>query len=516
MKKTKKIFGLLLLLMFSYSCNHHKEKTPEYEAKFTNYNVSPSSVAYANGGEKKNVARRTGNSSDSEGSTVSTTNGRLTKYQLYSKHGQFVASQNDKEIFAKHYSSVAQEEYRLFGIPASVTLSQAILESGADSELAKKYNGFFGIKCKGDMTYGEIDCVVHPTDPSRGVYAVYESPWFSFRAHSKFLKNRAYYKSCFECGDDTDCWFRELQKFYCPEPDYALGLTNTRDRYNLTQYDIKPQPIASKTPSRTNISPSGGSGLNVGKNFWILNNSHGDDTPGKRYTFKKKLNDGSYTIFEYKLNRAVVKKVAARCKELGLLYKVLVPELHDVSLNERVKRANDLEKKHGNTFLVTFDHNATSSKYENDNKPSISEDYAWYDANPKEAKKKPYAASVATGMEGFYNKGNEKSKDFLETLMKNINKRMTGWYSRGNKTARFYTIRKTSMPSVTLEMAFFDNYGDANFANSDEAQDRICEGIIETFCAYDEDIEYQPAGVVVKNKLKKRKKRKKNVRLIRK
>lgn len=428
-------------------------------------NQSPSENLY---GEKKNGLSTSGTTIAYSNNKASSSDRRLTKYQLYSSNVKFVASKNDKEIFAKRYSKTAQSEQQNFGIPASVKLAQAILESGADSDLAIRHKNFFGIKCK-SQNYGEVDCQPHPNNPNRGNYCVYETAWMSWRAHSKFLQ-REYYKYIpIKCGDDALCWFTELQKSgYCPEPDYAAGLKRIYKEYNLAQYDLKRNiPLVAKS-KQVNKKPTGRMPV---KNYtWLLNPSHGADTPGKRKTFKKALPDGSFTIYEYKLNRKIVNSIIKRCNDLGLNYRLLVSEKNDISLKERVRRANQHHQKIGNTVLITIDHNATP--YDNSDFASIAESYN--DANQK----------VASGMESFHHKNNKEMKHFLSVLKKNIEKRLPNWHKRGVKSKNFYTIRKSKMPACITECAFFDNYKDASFTQTDKYLKGITEGFIETFCSF--------------------------------
>jgi len=73
-----------------------------------------------------------------------------------------------------------------------------------------------------------------------------------------------------------------------------------------------------------------------GKFLWILDNGHGVDTPGKR----SPLLMSGRQFREYSFNRTVVTKMLHQLEESGFRAHQLVPEEKDISLSERVARAN--------------------------------------------------------------------------------------------------------------------------------------------------------------------------------
>lgn len=87
----------------------------------------------------------------------------------------------------------------------------------------------------------------------------------------------------------------------------------------------------------------------------ILDNGHGQETPGKRSPVWK---DGTQ-LFEYEFNRDIVKRIVKKLKCAGIEHKNLVPELTDVTLGERCRRANKMHKDSGNKcFLISVHANA--------------------------------------------------------------------------------------------------------------------------------------------------------------
>ena len=84
------------------------------------------------------------------------------------------------------YCSMAVAEMKRSGIPASVTLAQGILETECgNSDLVKKSNNHFGIKCKSTWT-GES--VTHTDDAPNECFRKYSNPADSYKDHSDYLK----------------------------------------------------------------------------------------------------------------------------------------------------------------------------------------------------------------------------------------------------------------------------------------------------------------------------------------
>lgn len=139
--------------------------------------------------------------------------------------------------YIEKYKDVAMREMQEYKIPASITLAQGLLESGnGNSELAKKSNNHFGIKChnnwNGKRTY-------HDDDEKGECFRVYDSPEDSYRDHSIFLSNGKRYAFLFDLKiTDYKGWAKGLkQAGYATLPVYANVLIKLIENYNLTQYD---------------------------------------------------------------------------------------------------------------------------------------------------------------------------------------------------------------------------------------------------------------------------------------
>lgn len=142
-----------------------------------------------------------------------------------------------RKQYLDRYARIAQVEQQKFGIPASVTLAQAIHESDAgNSKLARRTNNHFGLKCFSKKCK-RGHCENFNDDTHKDFFKKFEGVWESYRAHSEFLKLPRY-KACFECGQNFDCWARELQRAgYATSKTYSQNLQRLNQLFNLTQYD---------------------------------------------------------------------------------------------------------------------------------------------------------------------------------------------------------------------------------------------------------------------------------------
>lgn len=140
------------------------------------------------------------------------------------------------ERYIYNFSDIAKEEMKLYGIPASITLAQGVLESSAgQGELTLKSNNHFGIKCNG----WEGETVYHDDDALDECFRKYNNPKYSFRDHSLFLKDRRRYASLFELDkDDYKSWASGLKSAgYATDPKYPAKLISIIERYELHKYD---------------------------------------------------------------------------------------------------------------------------------------------------------------------------------------------------------------------------------------------------------------------------------------
>ena len=140
--------------------------------------------------------------------------------------------------YIAQYKAIAMKEMKRTGVPASITLAQAILESNSgESNLAKNHNNHFGIKCKSDWTGAKA---YQDDDAKQECFRAYDNAEVSFKDHSNFLKNRPNYVDLFllDPVDDT-AWAYGLKKAgYATASDYPKKLLKIIDDYELAQYNF--------------------------------------------------------------------------------------------------------------------------------------------------------------------------------------------------------------------------------------------------------------------------------------
>lgn len=140
------------------------------------------------------------------------------------------------QAYIDKYSSLAIKEMLKYNIPASITLAQGLLESGAgQSELARKGNNHFGIKCHGwtgKKTYFD-------DDESNECFRAYNSVLDSYEDHSRFLSTGKRYASLFKLRiTDYKGWAHGLKAAgYATNPRYAQSLIDIIETYGLSRFD---------------------------------------------------------------------------------------------------------------------------------------------------------------------------------------------------------------------------------------------------------------------------------------
>jgi len=139
------------------------------------------------------------------------------------------------EAYIARFTKVALTEQEKYGIPASITLAQGIMESNAGrSKMAVKDNNHFGIKCY-DKCIG-CRCANYADDDPYDMFRIFESAWESYREHSKVLL-RDRYKSCFKSRNYKH-WAKELQRCgYATSKKYEAGLIRVIEYYKLYKLD---------------------------------------------------------------------------------------------------------------------------------------------------------------------------------------------------------------------------------------------------------------------------------------
>jgi len=163
-----------------------------------------------------------------------------------------VSATGPYEDYVARYGDLAVREMYRSGVPASITLAQGLLESGAGlSRLASEGNNHFGIKCHRSWTGKTIRA---DDDLKNECFRAYADAEESFRDHSDFLRYSDRYKFLFDFKTtDYKSWAYGLKKAgYATDPSYPAKLIKMVEDYDLSRFDrMKPEEkvAPAETPS---------------------------------------------------------------------------------------------------------------------------------------------------------------------------------------------------------------------------------------------------------------------------
>jgi flagellum-specific peptidoglycan hydrolase FlgJ len=144
-----------------------------------------------------------------------------------------------QQNYIKRFAEVARSEMRKYGIPASITLAQGLIESNAgDSRLSKENNNHFGMKCF-SKTCNKGHCANFTDDSHKDFFRIYETAWESYRAHSIMLGGDRYKHLKNLKKSDYKGWAIGLQKAgYATDKRYAEKLIHIIEEMQLYQFDF--------------------------------------------------------------------------------------------------------------------------------------------------------------------------------------------------------------------------------------------------------------------------------------
>jgi LysM repeat protein len=180
---------------------------------------------------------------------------------LFSMSSVTLAAQRiSVEEYIEQFKDIAINEMKRSGVPASITLAQGILESeNGNSDLVKKSNNHFGIKCKNTWT-GET--VTHDDDANGECFRAYTNAAESYKDHSDFLKANQRYSALFNLDPvDYAAWAKGLKKAgYATNPKYPELLVKYIEEYSLQQYTLValnrlPEADIAKTDENKTVVP---------------------------------------------------------------------------------------------------------------------------------------------------------------------------------------------------------------------------------------------------------------------
>lgn len=139
--------------------------------------------------------------------------------------------------YVERFAATAISEMKQFGIPASITLAQGLIETDAGgSRLATESNNHFGIKCRSKCRH--CTCRNYSDDDVYDMFRVFDTSWESFREHSKLLQIDRY-KHLKKLGtSDYEGWAKGLKKAgYATDKNYDKKLVQIIEELDLHQFD---------------------------------------------------------------------------------------------------------------------------------------------------------------------------------------------------------------------------------------------------------------------------------------
>ena len=189
-------------------------------------------------------------------------------------------------------------------------------------------------------------------------------------------------------------------------------------------------------------------------NLVILDNGHGSDTPGK---CSPVWSDGTPQLFEFEFNRDIVKRISQILKSQNIDFRILTPETKDISINQRIARANNIYKNNQKCFLVSVHANA----------------------------------GKGNGWEAYTSVGNTKADNIatifysqFKTDFPNFKMRTDTSDNDPDKEQNFGILKYTKMPAILTENFFMDNIEECKLLLQNDFRQKIAishaQAIIKT------------------------------------
>lgn len=156
---------------------------------------------------------------------------------FFADHPADDAETRRAKAYIRRFRRVARIEMEKFGIPASIKMAQALVESRAgSSKLVQATNNHFGIKCF-SKSCEKGHCVNFSDDHHKDFFRIYTTAWESWRAHSLLL-TQGRYRRLLDYGTDYRKWASGLKALgYATDPNYAQTLIQTIETFQLWRLD---------------------------------------------------------------------------------------------------------------------------------------------------------------------------------------------------------------------------------------------------------------------------------------
>lgn len=198
----------------------------------------------------------------------------------------------------------------------------------------------------------------------------------------------------------------------------------------------------------------------------LVDNGHGDNTPGKRSPWSAHGVEPKLDFYEYKWNREISVPIVEELRKRGYDAEILVPEITDISLTERYQRVNKVCKDLGaNKVILVSIHSNAAGRGDK-----------WM---------------TAQGWSAFTTKGNTKSDTLAEFLYDEAEKNFEGRKIRKENSdgdrdweSNFTIIYKSLCPAVLTENFFYDNEDDVKYILSEEGRNAVIKTHVDGIINY--------------------------------
>lgn len=144
------------------------------------------------------------------------------------------------QAYVKRFAHIAVTYMHTYGVPASISLAQGLLESaGGTSKMAVRSNNHFGMKCF-SRNCRKGHCSNYPDDTHKDFFLNYKAAWESWRAHSILVTTKHYKSLPKKCKKNYREWAFGLKRLgYATDPNYAYALIRLIERHKLNVYDTQ-------------------------------------------------------------------------------------------------------------------------------------------------------------------------------------------------------------------------------------------------------------------------------------
>ncbi len=198
--------------------------------------------------------------------------------------------------------------------------------------------------------------------------------------------------------------------------------------------------------------------------LFLFDLGHGFDTPGKR----SPLDVGGGMLLEWKFVREIYQMLVKKLVDKHINFQLINPESFDVSLAERVARANRFSLiSPGKAVLISIHGNAAGNGKD------------WHSAS---------------GIEAFTSPGETLSDKLCDVFMVNAQKLLPGRKIRTDMTdgdkdkeAEFYVLTKSACPAMLLELGFYTNLEEYRWMSSLQGKAQLTDLIAQTCIAINQE-----------------------------